>query len=115
MNVPLHLSWENFRSSILVDDQQGVHRISRNPLFDLFSDSDSRRSGFWVECGPEVSIPPELMKLSSILVRKTTVQARPVLEVSTSRGALDRQFYYFAIAVAERVIVERISGLDALI
>lgn len=115
MSTPLHLSWENFRSSILVDDRQGVHRISSNPMFDLFSDSDRRRSGFWVECDPELSIPPELMKLSSISVRKVTLETRPALEVATSRGALDRQFYYFAIAVAERVIVERISGLDALI
>ena len=40
-------------------------------------------------------------------------KGRTLLEIATSAASLQRQFYHFAVAVAERVIVEQRQPVDA--
>jgi hypothetical protein len=108
-----HLTWENFRSSIIVKGEQRVHRISESPLIELFSDGVGERIGIWVET-VETAIPPEMLKLAFIAIRVFTQRHRRLLEVASSSSQLQRQFYHFAVAVAERILTGNAAPIEAV-
>jgi hypothetical protein len=114
MNSPHHLSWENFRSSILIKGQQRVHRVAASPSIEIFSDGAANRIGLWLEAPPDTAIPAELSKLAFITTRSLKQKQRHLLEVATTSTALQRQFYHFATAVSERVLVEKKPAIEAL-
>jgi hypothetical protein len=114
MKGPHYLSWENFRSSVLVGGQQRVHRVAASPCIEIFSDGAAHRIGLWLEMPSGTIIPPELSKLAFITTRSQKRKGRNLLEVATASTALQRQFYHFASAVSERVLVEKKPALEAL-
>jgi hypothetical protein len=114
MTAPAYLTWENFRSSVIVAGQQRVHRISDAPIVEVYSDGARNQVGLWVEVSPDAAIPTEHLGLTLISVRKTWINGRWFLEVATGSVPLRRQFYHFAVAVAERVIEERLSATQAV-
>src|SRR4051794_19589751 len=101
MSVPHHLSWENFRSSVLVKGQQRVHRVSLSPFIEIFSDGAANRIGIWLEAPPGTLIPVELSKLAFITTQMLNHKGRNLLQIATVSMALQRQFYHFATAVSE--------------
>ena len=115
MKFPHHLSWENFASSIFVKGQQRVHRVAASPLVEIFGDGVSNRVGVWLEAPANTPIPPEISKLSFIATRIFERDGRTLLEFAASTPALHRQFYHFATAVSERVLVEKTSAMDAAV
>ena len=114
MTVPRHMSWENFRSTVLVSGQQRVHRVTESPLIELFSDGTMNRIGILVETPGSTTVPPEVSRLTFINARTVNRTGRLFLEVSTAATALHRQFYHFAVAVSERVIVEKLPAAEAV-
>jgi hypothetical protein len=109
------LTWENFRATILVAGEQRSHRVSEQPVIELFGDGLGNRMGIWLECGMDEQIPPDLEKLNFIASRKSKKDGRLVLEIATSRRDLYKQFYHFGTAVAERLVVEKRSPVEALV
>jgi hypothetical protein len=73
------------------------------------------RVGIWLEVPSEAPVPAELSRLVFLATRTFKKDGRILLEVATAAPSLHRQFYHFAVAVAERVIVENISAIDAIV
>jgi len=114
MNAPLYLSWENFRSTVLVPAQKRVHRVADTPFVEMFGDGDKNQIGIWLEIASGVPIPPELSALKFVSIRAFSQKGRFLLEVASTTVFLQRQFYHFAVAVAERVIVEKRPAAEAV-
>jgi hypothetical protein len=114
MKAPHHLSWENFKSTVFLRGQQRVHRVTDSPCIEVFGDGVFNRIGIWLELAADTVIPPELSKLTFISTRTLNQKGRFVLEVATATASLQRQFYHFAAAVAERVIVEKRPAIEAI-
>jgi hypothetical protein len=114
MSSPRHLSWENFRATVFLHGQQRVHRISDSPFVEIFGDGVLNRIGIWLETESGTPIPPELSKLAFITTRTFEDKDRTLLEVATATDSLQREFYHFAAAVAERVTVDKRSAIDAV-
>lgn len=114
-----HLSWENFRSSILVPGEERVHRASDSPLIEIFGDGMRNRVGVWLEVPDGSDIPQDILKLAFVHARATTRAVKkkpiPVLELAVNASTLCRQFYHFAVATTERVLVERRPSLEAVV
>src|SRR4051812_17834979 len=115
MKTKRHITWENFRSTIIVPGEQRVHRVSESPLVEIFSDSVNNRIGIWIQTNAATEIPPELLKLSSISLRLAERHGLQVLEVATSSRDLQRHFYHFAVALAEKVLLDKSSAIDAVL
>src|SRR5262245_33217676 len=107
------LSWDNFRSTVLLSGQQRVHRMNDSPRIEVFGDGILNRVGIWLEMPSGTPVPPELSKLDLITAHTLSRQGRDFIEIATASPSLQRQFYHFAIAVAERVIVEKRPPQDA--
>jgi len=114
MTATSYLTWENFRASVLIPGEERVHRISTSPFVEIYGDGVTRRIGLWIEVEPHTTIPANHLGLALIAVRVLVRNGRSILEVSTGSTALQRQFYHFAMAVAERVIVEGLPATQAV-
>jgi len=111
---PEPLSWENFRATVLVHGQQRVHRVSDSPFIEIFGDGVLNRIGILLETSKGTAIPPELSKLVFVTTRTFEDKNRQLLEVATATDTLQREFYHFASAVAERMTVEKRSAIEAV-
>ena len=109
-----HLSWENFSTTIIVPGEKRHHRVGGNPTVDIFADGESNRIGLWVECSLSEEISPELQRLAAVQVRHVTSGGRELLEISTSRRQLFRAFYLFAVSVADGILQDGKTPLDAI-
>ena len=114
MTAPHHMSWDNFRSTVLIKDQQRVHRVTSSPLIEMFGDGVLNRIGICLESLGDAAVPSDLSKLNFITARNTRRDGRVFLELSTTATALYRQFYHFASAVSERMIVDKMPAADAV-
>src|SRR5262245_2507950 len=114
MSLRSQLSWENFRTTVLLPNQQRVHRISMSPQIEVFGDGVQNRIGIWVEVPNGTPVPAELSRLASLASRIVTQHDCELLEIVTTTSALQRQFYHFALAVAERVIVDKRPTAEAV-
>lgn len=109
-----YLTWENFKNTVIVPRQQRVHSITSSPIIQIYSDGISRKIGIWIEIPSNVLIPAEYHGLAFIKIQKIYKDEKMFLEVSTDSELLYRQFYYFSIAVAESVIVEKNTPTQAV-
>lgn len=113
MSTVRHLSWENFRTTVLVRGQQRVHRVTDTPRIEVFYDGVANRIGMLLETAPGTLIPPGLSKLVMITIRTLNKDGRFFLEIATNTASLQRQFYHFAMAVTERV-ADNCAALEAV-
>src|ERR1700722_10502533 len=113
MGTPHHLSWDNFRSTVFVHGQQRVHRVFGSPSIEIFGDGVVNRLGIWIETPPGTVVPSDLSKFTFITTQIVQQNRHTRLEIATSVPSLYRQFYHFAVAVSERVVVEHKSPIDA--
>jgi hypothetical protein len=114
MRSAIHLSWDNFKETVLVPGEKRVHRITDEPRIDVFGDGTTNRIGVVLEIAPEVAVPASISKLASVGTRTFTVEGRHLLEVSTGKSSLHHEFYHLATAIAERVILHSQRPLDAV-
>jgi hypothetical protein len=114
MNSSRYLLWENFKSTVFVQGQQRVHRVTDSPFIELFGDGITNRVGILLEILPGAAIPPELSRLAFVSTRTFDQDGRVILEVSTANPSLQRHFYHFAVAVTERMLVEKKAATDAI-
>lgn len=108
------LSWDNFRTTVFLRGQQRLHRVSDSPRVDIFADGIANRIGIWLESAAGATPPPELSVLALITARTVNREGRDLLEVSTDTPSIQRQFYHFALAVAERLTVEHRPATEAV-
>lgn len=114
MTGPRQLSWENFRSQILKEGQR-VHRISLDPRIDVFADAEKGNIGAILELSEKDKIPAELLKLEYIKCSVVKENKENFLQISSSSLGLQRQFYQFVTAVADRIILEDTKAIPALL
>lgn len=114
MSAPQQLSWENFRATVLLRGEQRVHRVTDSPRIEIIGDGVTNRIGMLLEIDSEGSIPPELSKLAFISTRTFNNLGSCFLEVATARASIHRQFYNFAVAVAERIVTEKRPASEAI-
>lgn len=114
-----HLSWENFRSSTLVKGEQRVHRVAHSPLIEIFGDGIRDRIGLWLQVPDGTPVPDKIRKLAFIQARSTArgpgTKLVPVLELVIGLPTLHRHFYHFSIAAAERILVNKMSSVEAVL
>ena len=108
------LTWENFRATVFVKGQQRVHRVHDHPLIELFGDGVTNRIGIVLQLDREGPIPEALSKLAVIDATILCEHDDFFLKLATQVIPVQRQFYHFAIAVAERVVVEKRSAVEAV-
>jgi hypothetical protein len=89
--------------------------VTNSPYIEVFGDGELNRLGMWLEIAPSTSIPSELTKLAFISTRTFNQKGRFILEVATAAASLQRQFYHFTVAVAERMIVEKRPAIEAVV
>lgn len=111
----MHLSWNNFSTSVYVRGERRVHRVSSSPVVDIFGDAIENRTGIWIETDPASTIPDEICQLACIHVGLTTRNGKSFLEVASSSEEIRRQFYMFATSVADCVLTQAISPIDAVV
>jgi hypothetical protein len=114
IETPRYLSWENFKSTVFVRGQQRVHRIANSPRIEIFGDGVTNRIGLLLESPCDTTVPPELSRLTFITTRTLDQDGLCFIEVAASTNALQRHFYHFSIAVAERVIADKRSAVEAI-
>ncbi len=115
MRLGRHLSWSNFKASTFVRGEQRVHRVSNSPIIEIFGDGIADRIGMWLEATANVSLPPEIAKLSFIATKVFQRNGHTIVEFASVAPALHRQFYHFATAVSERVLVDKLPAIDAAV
>lgn len=108
------LSWENFRAEILRSGQR-VHRVSADPQIDVFADTEKGEIGAVFELSEKKDIPTELKKLEYIQSELLREDKKYFIRVSSCSAGLQRQFYQFATAVADRIILENTEAIPALL
>ena len=79
-----HLSWENFRSSVFVKNEQRVHRVSASPLVEIYADGVQNRIGVWLQASENSIIPEEILKLAFVSAQITKRNNLTVLEISNT-------------------------------
>ena len=99
-----YLTWENFLVSVLVKDQQRVHRISSSPLIEVFWDGDTKTAGLWVQTTAAGAIPDAATRLASVSAQLIERYGVAVLEIRTTSSLINREFYLFANAIADRIL-----------
>jgi hypothetical protein len=109
-----HLSWDNFLSSILVKGQQRVHRVSNSPLIEIFGDGIKNTVGIWIECSDATIVPEQARRLASMSIQTIKRDQKSFLEVASSSSLINREFYLFATAIADRVLESRQSPGEAI-
>jgi hypothetical protein len=110
-----HLSWENFRATVLIAGQQRVHRIFATPPIEVFGDGLWNRVGGWFGMATASPVPAEIQKLAFIQASIVTRHDQVFLELSTANSSLHRQLYHFVAAVAERIATEKRSVYEAVL
>lgn len=115
MTVTRHLSWENFRGTVLLPGEQRVHRVVDAPILEIFGDGIANRIGMWIEVPANAAIPKSLVGLVAIRTQLIEKDRRTYVEVSTTARSLQKQFYYFATAVAEQIAINAQPALDAVV
>lgn len=108
------LSWENFRAEILQSGQR-VHRISADPQIDVFADTEKGEVGAAFALSGKKDVPAELKKLEYIQSEIVKEGEKYFIRVSSCSSGLHRQFYQFATAVADRIILENTEAIPALL
>jgi len=109
-----HLTWDNFESSIIVEGENRVHRVSDAPRVEIFSDGERGRIGLWLHVAEEEPIPESLKKMSLLSFTYCQKEGEIGIETAIQNQALFRHFYAFALAVADRVLLEEIPPVAAL-
>jgi hypothetical protein len=109
-----YLSWENFLGSVLVTGQQRVHRISVSPLIELFWDGERKSVGIWLQADGVNIVPDAANRLASVTWKLIEQYGIPVLEIRTTSALVNREFYLFANAVADRILETGQSASEAV-
>ena len=113
MKQQIHLSWDNFLTSIYVSGQQRVHCVSSSPEINIFGDGIRDQIGIWLEVPDGLHIPDEFRRLSFLSVRSVSHNGKEMLEIACLSSEINRQFYVFAITLADRVLQSRESPIEA--
>lgn len=114
MNRPVSLFWTNFAESVLVSGEQRVHRVSASPRIEIFGDGVANRVGLRLEVSPDSTLPAEAMRLEYISSTLFKKDGLPLMELASTVPALNRQFYLFSVAVADRVLNEGMTPTSAV-
>lgn len=113
MKDQIHLSWDNFLASIYVAGQQRVHCVRSSPEINIFGDGIRDQIGIWLEVPEALHIPDQLRRLSFLSVRSISHDGKQILEIACLSSEIHRQFYLFAIALADRVMQSGESPMEA--
>jgi hypothetical protein len=114
--TPLNqLTWENFVATVFVTNERRVHRVMDTPCVEVVGDGERNLIALLLEVPAQTQLPPALAALAIVDARLLSVSGRCILELSTRRAVLHRQFYHFAMAVAERMRAGDASALDAVL
>lgn len=99
-----HPSWEGMAAMIAlgVPSARGIEGI---PTISLFFDGGSRL-GLRILGGLD-ELPDS--PLAEVDIRQVSLQDRPALELSTANRALHREFFDFALAVADRIHLDGVA------
>ena len=114
MNKRKYLSWENFLASVVVTAQQRVHRISRSPLIELFWDGDRQTAGLWIESTSSPDVSEGAKRLASIAIAVIERYGLTFLEIRTTSPIINREFYLFANAIADRILETGQTAAEAI-
>lgn len=109
-----HLSWDNFLSSVLVKGQQRIHRVSGSPIIELFGDGVTNRIGMWIESSTLTIIPEQARRLAFVSIQMIKRDEITFLEIASSAPSINREFYLFATAVADRILESQQSPDEAV-
>jgi len=101
------LTWSNFLEAICVPGEDRVHRVSTSPLIDFFWNGSVGRTGLWVETEPGTDLPEDFSRLTAIRTGIVEHSGKHFIEVSCGTQSLQRQFYLFAVSVADSVLNDR--------
>jgi len=114
MGRAVPLFWTNFANSVLVSGEQRVHRVSASPRIEIFGDGISNRVGLWLEVDSDSALPAEATRLQYVSSALLVKDGMPLMELASKTPALNRQFYLFAVAVADRILNEGMSPASAV-
>jgi hypothetical protein len=91
-----------------------THGVSVAPVILIFSDGVPGSIGVWIEIPSGTAIPDELRKLAFINAQAISRDDQTLLELSVRPPSIHRHFYHFAVAVSERILVDRRAAIDAV-
>lgn len=96
-----HLTWENFRETLLAPGVPAVHSVPGQPRVEIFADEGARRVGLRSAAPTGDAVPASPLALVDIAIRR--VGSEKMIEVSTGAQHLYKQFYAMLVDLADRI------------
>lgn len=110
-NSDRHLSWENF-DAMIRHGVPAIHRVSGDPVVDMFIEESERRIGLRTPCTKETQAPVsplEMVEIDLVWVD------RLLLQVSTGERRLYAEFYSFCMSLADRIQLDHEPAVQAVL
>jgi hypothetical protein len=105
-----HLTWPNFKTTIIRPGEDRVHRVSAAPLAEIFADRQGTRLRLEIERSAADPIDGKLCKLRMLEFSEREGGVKRLLNLTCSEPSMFREAYLFFTAVIDRVLKE---GEDA--
>ncbi len=109
--VERHLTWERFEERIRAVPPS-LHTLHGEPLVEIFTDNPQGRIGIRITSEAGALLP--VSSLVAIDIRRREDAGTTVLEVSSTRRELFRDFYAFVCGVADRIQLDGVPAGAAI-
>jgi hypothetical protein len=105
-----HLTWPNFKTTIIRSGEDRVHRVSADPLAEIYADRQGSRLRLEIQRSAIDPIDGKLCKLRMLEFSEREAGGANLLNLTCSEQSMFREAYLFFTAVIDRVLKE---GEDA--
>jgi hypothetical protein len=112
--MPQHLTWPNFSGSIIRPGEDRVHRVSTEPLIEIYADQSGRRLRLEIQRLSDDPVDSSFCRLLTLGVSESLRDGRPMLAVTCGKADRFREAYLFFTAVIDLVLEEGEDAARAL-
>lgn len=112
--MPQHLTWPNFSASIIRPGEDRVHRVSAEPLIEIYADQSGRRLRLETQRQSIEPVDSSLCRLLTLSVSESVREGRAMLVVTCDKADKFREAYLLFTAVIDRVLEEGEDAARAL-
>ena len=112
--MPQHLTWPNFSGSIIRPGEDRVHRVSTEPLIEIYADQSGRRLRLEIQRLSDDPVDSSFCRLLTLGVSESLRDGRPMLAVTCGKADRFREAYLLFTAVIDLVLEEGEDAARAL-
>lgn len=113
--MPQHLTWPNFSANIIRPGEDRVHRVSAEPLIEIYADQSGKRLRLEIQRQSADPVDKSLCRLLTLGVSESVRNGQPILGVTCGKADKFREAYLLFTAVIDRVLEEGDDAARALV